>query len=143
MKKILFWFIFAVIWINVGHLVHYLHDKACWDYTKNGQIGISAKILYPSPTTFKIHRYIVSWLLDDKTVKKYADFQTYRRQGGFALESLTGLVSPFWMIPSYLTVLIEWIIALIHIVIWKWLIVGLIWKVVLKFLFSGSWTNWL
>jgi len=143
-KRVLFWFIFAVIYINIGHTVSYLVDRAVWDHTRDGQFTIAAKILLPSPTTLKIyHPYIASHLFNDQQAKKSADFQTYRLNAGPAIGRIAALIWPLVVIFCWGVALLEWIIFIVHMVLWQWFIVGFLWDIVIKFLFSGSWTQWL
>lgn len=143
-KKILTLFFIVVIWINIGHIGFYLLERTGWDYNYNGgQMNIAAKVMFPSPTTFKIHRsYFLTAIFTEPSDKKYADFHAYCKRDNVPRLILV-LIGPLALLTGWFLALAEWAILLIHVVIWKWLIVGFLWNTVIKFLFGGSWIKWL
>lgn len=141
-KRLLFWLIFAIFWINIGHLTVYMLEKSKYDYNYNhGKMGVTAKILYPSPTTFKVHKsYLVAKWLSVKPDPKINNFTAYHQKRR-AAKFLAALVWPVVWLVGWFLALFEWVVWICHVVLWQFLIIDVLWNGIIKFAFGGKWTN--
>lgn len=140
--RVLFWLIFAIFWINIGHLTVYFAEKSAYDYNYNhGKMGVTAKILYPSPTTFNVHKsYLVTKWLSVKPDPEINNFTTYHQKKR-AAKFFAALLWPFVWLVGWLLALFEWVVWICEVVLWKFLIVNVLWNGIIKFAFGGKWTN--
>jgi len=138
------WFLAGLIgllvYINLGHLIHYMCAKADWSYNKNKRFNLAAKIISPSPNALGIFlsRPIDLHLWDNRKVdncSNFADFYTFYSTGHTRLIFAT--MWPIALVIGWVPAAIDWIRLLLSVVFYKWLVRGLIYKVFI----SGHWTE--